>query len=47
MTANAASRAAAAGSGAVAEGALRNKARWSGRSYDMAFFSFVPADFAR
>jgi ribosomal-protein-serine acetyltransferase len=46
VTTNVASRAAAAGSGAVAEGVLRNKARWAGRSYDMAVFSFVPADFA-
>lgn len=45
VTANAASRAAAAASGAVAEGVLRNKARWGGQSYDMAVFSFVPADF--
>jgi ribosomal-protein-serine acetyltransferase len=45
VTANAASRAAAAASGAVAEGVLRNKARWGGHSYDMAVFSFVPADF--
>jgi len=44
VTANAASRAAAAASGAVAEGVLRNKARWRGQSYDMAVFSFVPAD---
>ena len=43
---NAASRAAAAASGAVAEGVLRNKARWAGESHDMAVFSFVPADFA-
>lgn len=34
VTTNAASRAAAAGSGAVAEGVLRNKARWGGRSWD-------------
>jgi ribosomal-protein-serine acetyltransferase len=45
VTSNAASRAAAAASGAVAEGVLRNKARWGGQSYDMAVFSFVPADF--
>ena len=45
VTANAASRAAAAGSGAVAEGVLRNRARWGGQSYDMAVFSFTPADF--
>jgi ribosomal-protein-serine acetyltransferase len=46
VTTNAASRAAAAASGAVAEGVLRNKARWAGESHDMAVFSFVPADFA-
>jgi ribosomal-protein-serine acetyltransferase len=45
VVANAASRAAATGSGAVAEGVLRNKARWDGRNWDMAVFSFVPADF--
>ena len=45
VTANAASRAAAAASGAFAEGVLRNNARWGGQSYDMAVFSFVPADF--
>ena len=45
VTSNAASRAAAAASGAVAEGVLRNKARWGGQSRDMAVFSFVPADF--
>lgn len=45
VTANAASRSAAAASGAVAEGVLRNKARWGGASYDNAVFSFVPADF--
>jgi ribosomal-protein-serine acetyltransferase len=47
VTTNAASRAAAAGSGAVAEGVLRNKARWGGQSRDMAVFSFVPTDFDR
>jgi RimJ/RimL family protein N-acetyltransferase len=46
VTANSASRAAAAASGAVAEGVLRNKARWADESHDMAVFSFVPADFA-
>ena len=46
VTTNAARRAAAAASGAVAEGVLRNKARWAGESHDMAVFSFVPADFA-
>jgi ribosomal-protein-serine acetyltransferase len=45
VTENEASRAAAVGSGAVAEGVLRNKARWADRSRDMAVFSFVPADF--
>ena len=44
VTANSASRAAAAASGAVAEGVLRNKARWADESHDMAVFSFVPAD---
>jgi ribosomal-protein-serine acetyltransferase len=47
VTANSASRAAAAASGAVAEGVLRNRARWADESHDMAVFSFVPADFAR
>src|SRR5829696_5444300 len=46
VTTNAASRAAAAASGAVAEGVLRNKARWDDRSRDMAVFSFIPDDFA-
>ncbi len=47
VTTNAASRAVAVGSGAVAEGVLRNKARWGGQSRDMAVFSFVPTDFDR
>ena len=47
VTANSASRAAAAASGAVAEGVLRNRAPWADESHDMAVFSFVPADFAR
>lgn len=47
VTTNAASQAAAVGSGAVPEGVLRNKARWDGRSRDMAVFSFVPTDFDR
>jgi ribosomal-protein-serine acetyltransferase len=47
VTSNAASRAAAAACGAVAEGVLRNKARWAGESHDMAVFSFIPADFGQ
>jgi RimJ/RimL family protein N-acetyltransferase len=47
VTANAASRAAAAASGAVAEGVLRNKPDWGGESSDTAVFSFVLADFDR
>jgi hypothetical protein len=45
LTTNAASRAVAAASGAVAEGVLRNKARREGHSYDTAVFSFTPSDF--
>ena len=43
---NAASIATARKSGAAFEGCLRNNARWSGESYDMMVFSFVPQDFA-
>jgi RimJ/RimL family protein N-acetyltransferase len=43
---NAASIATARKSGAVFEGCLRNRARWSGESHDMMVFSFVPRDFA-
>ncbi|WP_203996876.1 GNAT family N-acetyltransferase [Virgisporangium aurantiacum] len=42
---NAASIATARKSGAVFEGRLRNRARWSGESHDMMVFSFVPRDF--
>jgi ribosomal-protein-serine acetyltransferase len=43
---NAASIATARKSGAAFEGCLRNKGRWSGESYGMMVFSFVPQDFA-
>jgi RimJ/RimL family protein N-acetyltransferase len=46
VSTNAASIATARKSGAVFEGCLRNKARWSGESHDMMVFSFVPQDFA-
>jgi RimJ/RimL family protein N-acetyltransferase len=44
VTTNAASIATARKSGAAFEGCLRNKARWSGESYDMMVFSFIPRD---
>jgi RimJ/RimL family protein N-acetyltransferase len=46
VSTNLGSIAAARKSGAVYEGRLRNKARWSGESHDMMVFSFTPRDFA-
>lgn len=44
-TANVASRRAAERAGAVLEGVLRNRIRWSDRNYDACLYSFTPEDF--
>ena len=44
-TANVASRRVAERAGAQAEGILRNRARYEGRSYNFVLFAFVPEDF--
>lgn len=46
VSTNLGSIAAARKSGAVYEGRLRNKVRWSGESRDMMVFSFTPQDLA-
>jgi len=45
VTSNVRSRRAALKSGATHEGVLRNRVQYGAESYDMAVFSFIPADF--